>query len=82
MKLRLTLRRMLGMCPDAWYIFIRSIQLCCALLLGAVLLLLVWDGSMMQHYSLYRTAIGLNETAQAILLIGILLPVILEDLQS
>ena len=82
MKLRATLLRMLNMCPAAWYIFIRSIQLSCALLLGAVLLLLAWDGDMLRHYSLYMTAIALNETAQAVLLIGILLPVILEDLQS
>jgi hypothetical protein len=82
MKLRATLLRMLNMCPAAWYIFIRSIQLSCTLLLGAILLLLAWDGDMLQHYTLYMTAIALNETAQAVLLPGVLIPVILEDLQS
>ena len=37
MKLKPILRRMLGMCPLSWSIFIRSIQLSCVLLLGAVL---------------------------------------------
>ena len=73
---------MLDMCPLAWYIFIRSIQLSCVLLLGAVLLLLAWDGDMLRHYTLYMTALALNETAQAVLLIGMLLPVIIEDVQG
>ena len=82
MKLRAIFHRMLQMCPLAWYIMIRCLQLCCALLLGAILLLIAWDGKMLTHYSLYMTALALNETAQAILLIGLLLPVILEDFQS
>lgn len=82
MKLRAALQGMLNMNPLAWYIFIRCIQLCCFLLFGAIALLLAWDGSMLRHYSLYMTALALNETAQAVLLIGILLPVLLEDLQS
>ena len=82
MKLNAILRRMLGMCALSWSIFIRSIQLSCILLLGAVLLLIAWNGDMLGHYTLYMTALALNETAQAILLIGLLLPVIVEDLQS
>lgn len=82
MKLRKTLHGMLSMSPAAWYIFIRSIQLCCALLLGATVLLIAWDGQMLEHSDLYNTALALNETAQAVLLIGILLPVCLEDLQK
>ena len=82
MKLKPILRRMLGMCPLSWSIFIRSIQLSCVLLLGAVLLLITWNGDMLEHYTLYMTAKALNETAQAVLLIGMLLPVIVEDLQS
>ena len=39
MKLKKTVRRMLSMKPDAWYVFIRSIQLCCLLLLCAFALL-------------------------------------------
>ncbi len=83
LKLRATLRRMLDMCPLAWYIFIRSIQLSCALLLGALLLLIAWDGDMLQHYALYRSAIALSECAQVVLLVGmLLLPVIIEDVQG
>ena len=82
MKVHAILRRMLAMCPLSWYIFIRCIQLCCVLLLGAVLLLIAWDGDMVGGYKLYMTALTLNETAQAVLLVAILLPVILEDLHS
>ena len=82
MKLPAILRRMLAMCPLSWYIFIRCIQLSCVLLLSAVLLLIAWDGDMLGNYKLYMTAITLNETAQAVLLVAVLLPVILEDLQS
>ena len=78
MKLRLAVRGMLNMCPEAWKLFIRSLQLCCVLLLGAVLLLIGWDGQMLEHGTLYHTAVALNETAQAILLLGILLPVLVE----
>ena len=82
MKLLAIVKRMLDMRPLSWYIFIRSIQLSCVLLLGAVLLLIAWCGDMLGHYTLYMTALALNETAQAVLLIGLLLPVIVEDLQS
>ncbi len=82
MKLRKTVQRMLRMRPLAWYIFIRSLQLSCALLFGAILLLLRWDGDMQRYYTLYMTALALNETAQSVLLLGVLLPVVVEDLQS
>ena len=82
MKLRATLRRMLGMCPLAWYIFLRGIQLSCVLLLGAIFLLIAWDGDTMLHYTQYSCAIALHECAQAVLLITVLLPVIVEDLQQ
>ena len=81
MKLRAILRRMLAMCPLAWYIFIRSMQLVCVLLLGAIFLLIAWDGNMLERYALYRNALALNETAQAVLLIAMLLSVIVEDLE-
>lgn len=80
-KLRSTLRRMLSMCPDAWYIFIRSVQLCCLLLFCAFMLLLEWDGSMTNGYDLYMTAMGLMETGQGLLLIAGILSVCIEDLQ-
>ncbi len=80
--LRKILTRMLHMCPLAWYVSIRCLQLCCFLLLCAGLLLAAWNGHMLHHYDWYMTALALNETAQAVLLIGILFPVIIEDLQS
>ena len=51
MKLRRTVRRMLDMKPDAWYIFLRSLQLCCVLLLCAFALLLEYNGDMLGKYS-------------------------------
>ena len=82
MKLRIAVRGMLGMCPEAWGLFMRSLQLCCALLLGALLLLIAWDGQMFARGALYHTAVALNETAQAILLLGVLLPVLIEAAHS
>ena len=73
------IRRMLGMCPEAWYIFIRTIQLCAVLHLCAFMLLVEWNGSMNENYELYVLANGLNEITQAILLIGVLFSVLIED---
>ncbi len=82
MKLRQTIRRMLAMKPQPWYIFIRSIQFCCALLLCALALLLECNGDLLGKYPLYMTAQALNETAQGVLLVAILLSVCLEDALS
>lgn len=82
MKLMKIFDRMLRMCPEAWYIFLRSIQLCVFLLLCCFVLLLEWDGSMMEGYRLYMTASALNEICQALLLIAVLGSVIIEDAQS
>lgn len=82
MKLAMILRRMTDMCPEAWYIFIRTVQLCCFLLFCAFMLLLKWDGSMHAGYELYMTAKALNETAQALLLIAVLFSVFIEDRQG
>lgn len=68
--------------PLAWYIFIRGIQLCCMLLFCAVLLLIVWGGSMAAGYEQYMTAMSLVETGQGLLLIAGLFSVFVEDLQS
>lgn len=73
---------MLCMCPDAWYIFLRTMQLCVVLLLFAFVLLVEWGGSMSEGYTLYMTAKALNETAQALLLIAVLFSVLIEDAQS
>ena len=82
MKLKLAVRGMLRMCPEAWGLFIRSLQLCCVLLFGALMLLIGWDGQMLERGALYHTAVAFNETAQAVLLLGILLPVLIEAAQD
>ena len=82
MKLMATLHRILHMCPDAWYIFIRTIQLCCVLLFCAFMLLLEWNGSMVKGYDLYMTAMSLEEICQALLLIAVILSVCIEERQS
>ena len=81
MKLRMTVRRMLRMCPDAWYIFISSVKLTAFLLLCAFFLLLDWGGSMQTGYLQYMTAMSLYEIGQALLLIGVLLSACIEDIQ-
>ena len=82
MKLNEVIRRMLSMCPEAWYIFIRSLQLCVFLLLCAVVLLIGRQGGTDCGHRLYMTANALNETAQALLLIGVLGSVLIEDAHS
>ena len=79
MKLMAAIRRMLRMCPEAWYIQIRSIQLCCALLLSAVFFLIAWSGDRVHAYQFFQTAQTLNECAQISLLLGVILPPIVEE---
>jgi len=74
--------RMLRMSGDAWYIFIRSIQLTAFILLCAFILLLGCEGMLMERHGQYMTAICLFETGQALLLIGSLFSVLIEDIQS
>ena len=82
MKIRQILGRMLNMCPDAWYIFIRTLQLCAFLLLCAFVLMLECSGRLGRDYTLYMTAVSLNETSQCLLLIAVILSVIIEDIQT
>ena len=77
--LRRTIRRMLQMCPAAWIIFIWSVRLTAFVLVCAFALLLGWGGSMAEGYERYMTALSLYETGQALLLIGAILPVCIED---
>lgn len=79
MKLRPIVRRMLRMCPAAWYIFIRSVQLSAFLLLCAFVLLMECDGGIYDHYRLYMSAVALSEITQAILLIAVIASVCIED---
>ena len=82
MRIKKTVRRMLCMCPDAWYIWISAVKLTAFVLLCAFVLLLDWNGSMAQGYRAYMTAMALYETGQALLLIGALFSVFIEDAQS
>ncbi len=79
MKLRPILRRMLRMCPEAWYIFIRSVQLAAFLLLCAFVLLMECDSGIYDNYRLYMSAVTLTEITQAILLIAVIASVCIED---
>ena len=81
MVLRDIVRRMLCMSDAAWYIFIRSIQLSCVMLFCSFLLLLSYDGSLMQRAQ-YMTAMALYEGPQGLLLGGLILSVFAEELQS
>ena len=81
MKLRMIIRRMLSMCPDAWYIFITSVKLTAFVLICAFVLLLSWDGNMAEGYCQYMTAMSLYEIGQALLLIGVIFSVCIEDVQ-
>ena len=82
MKLRAIVRRMLNMCPEAWYIFRRCFQLSAFLMICAFALLVEWGGSIMERYELYMTAVSIMETTQAILLIGVIASVCIEDFHS
>lgn len=82
MKIIIALRNMLNMCPAAWYIFIRSIQLAAFLLFCAFMLLLECDGMTGRGYELYMTANALNETSQALLLLGVILSACIEGTQN
>lgn len=70
--------RMLSMCPSAWRIFLSSLQLSCLLLLGS---LLIHTGIVTPPDS-SRLAAALFELPEAILLIGLLGSVCLEDFYS
>ncbi len=76
------IRRMLVMSNDAWYIFIRSIQLTAFTLFCAFMLLLECNGSIVEKREIYMAAITLFENGAAILLIGSLFSVLIEDFQS
>ena len=82
MKLIQIVRRMLKMCPDAWYIFLSAVRLTAFLLLCAFVLLLDWGGSMAAGYTSYMTAMALYETGEAVLLVGVLFSAVIEDVQT
>ena len=79
MKLRAAVSRMLLMREEAWYIFLRALQVSCALLLGAIALLIAWDGDIRSGFSLYQAALSFQEFAQLALLAAVIVPPCVED---
>jgi len=69
------LRNMASMCDEAWYIWIGTLKLSCAMLLCAYLLL-IWPQC---GYDEIMLASALAETPQGLLLIAILASALLED---
>ena len=69
---------MLNMCPLAWYIFRRGIQLCVILLFGCAVVLANKELYPDMHSALMLSS-ALNETAQSVLLISVFASVLLED---
>lgn len=82
MKIIGIFRRMLVMCPEAWYIFRCSLQLCVFLLLCAFALLVEFDGKLLEHYALYMSAMSLVELTQAVLLIAVFASIFIEDVHT
>lgn len=81
LKIKLIIERMLQMCPAAWYIFIRTLQLSCLLLFLSMVLLLEYTGNSGSH-TLYRLAMALYELPQALLIISMIGSVCIEDLHT
>ena len=77
---RQVIRRMLEMRPLAWEIFLRCLQMSCLFLFCALLLLLKDDPSEGSEFGL--RAASFQEIAQVSLLLGAIIPVIVEDLQG
>ena len=78
--LRKALKRMGRMCGPAWYIYERCMQLALTLITCA-LLLTTADPADEAYTKDRRTANAMFETAESVLLMGALLPVIVEDQQ-
>ena len=81
MKLKLIIERMLQMCPAAWYIFIRTLQLSCLLLFLSLVVLIEYMGNSGSH-TLYKLAMALYELPQALLIISMIASVCIEDFQT
>ena len=73
---------MLEMCPEAWYIFRRSLQLCCVLCLCSAALLIEYRSGMMGSYKLYMLGMALNEISQCSLLIGVIFSFCIENVKA
>lgn len=73
--------RMLRMCPAAWYIFRRGMQLCVILLFGCVVIL-ANNELFPDFHSAYKLYSAMNETAQSVLLVSVLFSVLIEDVSA
>ena len=79
MKLHATIQRMLRMCPEAWKLFLRCLQLACFFLFCALLLLIAWDADRSRAYSLYQLSSTMQEMAQITLIGAVILPPCVEE---
>ena len=79
MKLRAAIDRMLHMCPAAWLLFLRLLQLSCFLLVCAALLLIPRDGDPARSWELCQLSAALQDMAQLALLGAVILPPVVED---
>lgn len=73
--LKRTILRMSQMCDEAWYIFMGTLKLSCAMLFCAFILLI----SPGCGYNEIMLSAALSETPQGLLLIALLASVLLED---
>lgn len=73
--IRKTIRRMTQMCDEAWYIFMGTLKLSCAMLLCAFVLLV----SPHCGYEQTMLAAALAETPQGLGLVALIASVLLEE---
>ena len=73
--IRKTIRRMSRMCDEAWYIFMGTLKLSCAMLLCAFMLLVSPDGG----YERTMLASALAETPQGLLLVALIAAALLDE---
>lgn len=69
------IRRMSRMCDEAWYIFMGTLKLSCAMLLFAFMLLVSPNGG----YENMMLAAALAETPQGLLMIALIASALLEE---
>ena len=80
MKITLIVKRMLRMCPDAWYIFMRTLQLSCLLLFPSLVSLIGYENT--GSHELFNMAAALYELPQSLLIISMIGSICIEELQS
>ena len=56
--------------PAAWFIFINSLRISCALLAVSIILFVICGGDYVLHYDTYYAALTLSETPPALLLLS------------